>query len=164
MHLRGDEASAIAGGGILAVAIRRFQQVFDGVRQLSGGEPAGRAFKTLDHGEAGADLAVEVTTDPFRAVEMAARIRPDVVVCEPDTEDPDRGPGQGLHGIELVVISADQQSQSFARGWFYLARLLANNAIVLQEESTSEGTVLKPLSRLDLERLAATASERRRAA
>ena len=40
---------------------------------------------------AGADLAVEVTTDPFRAVEMAARTRPDVVVCEPDTEGPDAG-------------------------------------------------------------------------
>ena len=51
---------------------------------------------------AGADLAVEVTTDPFRAVEMAARTRPDVVVCEPDTQGPDRGPGKGLHGIELV--------------------------------------------------------------
>ena len=45
-------------GGVLAVAIRRLQQVFDRFRQLSRGEPAGRAFKTLDHGEAG-DFAFE---------------------------------------------------------------------------------------------------------
>jgi signal transduction histidine kinase len=43
---------------------------------------------------AGADLAVEVTTDAFRAVEMAARTRPDVVVCDPDTH--------GVDGVELV--------------------------------------------------------------
>jgi signal transduction histidine kinase len=43
---------------------------------------------------AGADLAVEVTTEAFQAVEMAARTRPDVVVCEPD--------GQGMEGVELV--------------------------------------------------------------
>jgi signal transduction histidine kinase len=43
---------------------------------------------------AGADLAVEVTTDAFRAVEMAARSRPDVIVCELDME--------GLDGLELI--------------------------------------------------------------
>jgi signal transduction histidine kinase len=43
---------------------------------------------------AGADLAVEVTTDAFRAVEMAARTRPDVIVCELDME--------GLDGLELI--------------------------------------------------------------
>ena len=43
---------------------------------------------------AGADLAVEVTTDAFRAVEMAARTRPDVVVCELDLE--------GLGGVEFI--------------------------------------------------------------
>jgi hypothetical protein len=34
-----------AGGGILVPAIRRLEQVFDGLRQLSRSEPAGRAFK-----------------------------------------------------------------------------------------------------------------------
>jgi signal transduction histidine kinase len=43
---------------------------------------------------AGADLAVEVTTDAFRAVEMAARTRPDVIVCELDMG--------GLDGLELI--------------------------------------------------------------
>ena len=43
---------------------------------------------------AGADLAAEVTTDAFRAVEMAARTRPDVIVCELDMG--------GLDGLELI--------------------------------------------------------------
>jgi signal transduction histidine kinase len=43
---------------------------------------------------AGADIAAEVTTDAFRAVEMAARTRPDVIVCELGLE--------GLGGLELV--------------------------------------------------------------
>ena len=47
----------VGSGGILA-AVRRLQRVSDRVRQLSRGELAGRAFKTLDHGEAG-DFAFE---------------------------------------------------------------------------------------------------------
>src|SRR5258708_37925571 len=52
LRLTPGRASAIAGGGVLAPAIRRLQHVFDLLRQLSGGEPEGRAGETLDHGEA----------------------------------------------------------------------------------------------------------------
>ena len=41
-----------------------------------------------------ADLAVEVTTDAFRGVELAARVRPTVVITELTLE--------GLSGAELV--------------------------------------------------------------
>ena len=40
------------GGGVLVTAIGRPEQVLDLLRQLSGSEPAGRAFQVLDHGEA----------------------------------------------------------------------------------------------------------------
>jgi hypothetical protein len=44
-----DGASVIAGGGILAAALRRLHQLSDRFRQLSRDELAGRPFKTLDH-------------------------------------------------------------------------------------------------------------------
>ena len=53
MHLRADETSAIACGGVLAVAIRRLQQIFDGVRQLSGG--ASREAWDIEADTAGGD-------------------------------------------------------------------------------------------------------------
>src|SRR3954468_12918200 len=48
-----EDGLAVAGGGILASAIRRLHQLSDRLRQLSRGELAGRAFKTVHHGEAG---------------------------------------------------------------------------------------------------------------
>jgi hypothetical protein len=68
-----------------------------------------------------------------------------------------------LHGIELVVISADQEPLS-ARGWTFLNRMLASNSVVLQEELRSQRTILKQVTRMELERLSAPAVERRRAA
>jgi hypothetical protein len=69
-----------------------------------------------------------------------------------------------LHAMELVVISADQNSESLARVWFFLHRLLASNAIVLREEIAGEQRVLKAIPRSELDRLALTGSPRRRAA
>jgi hypothetical protein len=69
-----------------------------------------------------------------------------------------------LQGIELVVISADQTGDSLSQAWFYLPRTLAGDALILREEIVAEGLLLKPISRLDLQRLAAAASVRRRAA
>jgi hypothetical protein len=69
-----------------------------------------------------------------------------------------------LHGIDLLVVSADQDAQSLAQGWFFVPRMLAPQAMVLREEATEKGRSLKPLSPFDLERLSAAAAPRRRAA
>jgi signal transduction histidine kinase len=55
------------------------------------------------------DLLVEVTTDAFRAVESAARVRPDVVVCDLELE--------GLGGPELVrrLVTSSPGSRVIAR-------------------------------------------------
>jgi hypothetical protein len=69
-----------------------------------------------------------------------------------------------LQGVQLVIISADQDPASLAQAWFYLPRTLAAECLVLQEEISGDETELKPLPRLDLERLATAATTRRRAA
>jgi hypothetical protein len=69
-----------------------------------------------------------------------------------------------LQGIELVVISADQAADSLSQAWFYLPRTLATEALILREEIAAEGPILKLISRIELQRLAAAASIRRRAA
>jgi hypothetical protein len=69
-----------------------------------------------------------------------------------------------LHGIELVVISASHQAESLSPAWFYLHRLLSSQALVLREEISGNQTQFKPLLRSELDRLAAAAAPRRRAA
>jgi hypothetical protein len=69
-----------------------------------------------------------------------------------------------ISGVELVVIAADQDPESLAQAWFYLPRTLSPECLVFREEKSSEGTQLKPLPRLELERLASAATVRRRAA
>jgi hypothetical protein len=69
-----------------------------------------------------------------------------------------------LYGIDLFVIAADQDAQSLSQAWFFVPRMLAPQALVLREELATGGHVLKPISRLDLERLSAAAAPRRRAA
>ncbi len=69
-----------------------------------------------------------------------------------------------LHGIDLLVVSADQDAQSLAQGWFFVPRMLAPQAVVLREEATEKGRFLKPLGPFDLERLSTAAAPRRRAA
>ena len=70
-----------------------------------------------------------------------------------------------LHGIELVVISTDQDADSLAQSWFFLHRLLSPGASVLREEIVEGQPMLKTLGQDELERLAAaSAPHRRRAA
>jgi len=69
-----------------------------------------------------------------------------------------------LHGIEFVVISASQNTDSLSRSWFFLNRLLSPQAIVLREEVAAEQQLIKPISRAELDRLAASAIPHRRAA
>jgi hypothetical protein len=69
-----------------------------------------------------------------------------------------------LYGIELLVISAGQDAQSLSQAWFYVPRMLSAEATVLREEVNDRRSRLNPVNRLDLERLAAAAAPRRRAA
>ena len=70
-----------------------------------------------------------------------------------------------LYGIELIVVSADQDAESMAQSWFYLQRVLAPGAVVFQEEPVEDQHVLRILSQDELSRLAAaSAPQRRRAA
>ncbi len=69
-----------------------------------------------------------------------------------------------LQGIELVLISSDQDAESLSQAWFYLPRTLTTNALILREEITGAGPILKQIPRLELERLASRASICRRAA
>jgi len=78
----------------------------DGVAQLQ--------YQLLRHAP---DLAVEVTTDPFRAVELAARTHPEVIVTEFTLE--------GLGGAELVKRFRASSPGSRVVGWTGLADLSA---------------------------------------
>ncbi|MCC7083625.1 MAG: hypothetical protein IT427_01305 [Pirellulales bacterium] len=72
-----------------------------------------------------------------------------------------------LRDIDLVVISADQPDIALEQAWFYVPRTISADAVLFREESSSreaKSLVLKQLSRLDLQRWAAAATPRRRAA
>lgn len=69
-----------------------------------------------------------------------------------------------IQGVELVLVSADQDQASLEKAWFYLPRMLSPDAILLREEPAAAGIVLKPFTRIELERWASSAATRRRAA
>jgi hypothetical protein len=81
--------------------------------------------------------------------------------------DPLEGLGRAvnvLYGFDLVVISADQDAASMNKSWFCLQRLLAPQAVVFQEEFFDGRLILKLLSPLELQRLAAASMPARRRA
>jgi hypothetical protein len=70
-----------------------------------------------------------------------------------------------LVGTELVIVSQSQDRDSLARAWFYMPRMLAAGALVYMEEPAGDpGTRLRPMPRLDIERLAGGAMPMGRAA
>ncbi len=69
-----------------------------------------------------------------------------------------------LLGTELVLISANQDLPARSPAWFYLPRTLTPSALVLREEPTAEGCLLKPVNRVELQHLAHESAPRRRAA
>ncbi len=71
-----------------------------------------------------------------------------------------------LVGTDLLVISADQDAQSLEAAWYYVPRLLHDRSLVVIEaagEATGQ-TILRPLDRAEIDRLATAAASRRRAA
>jgi hypothetical protein len=71
-----------------------------------------------------------------------------------------------LGAIDLVLISADQDSASLARAWFYVPRLLHAETQVFVEEKPSgdNPSRLVRLSAFDVNQRAAQAAPRRAAA
>jgi hypothetical protein len=69
-----------------------------------------------------------------------------------------------LLGTELVIISANQNLPARSPAWFYLPRTLTANALVLREEPSADGPLLKPVNRVELQHLAHESAPRRRAA
>lgn len=67
-----------------------------------------------------------------------------------------------LRGIDLVVISADQQDEALARAWFYLPRVLHPQSLVLLAEGGEEGT-FRSMSMAEIETRAVAALRRRAA-
>jgi len=68
-----------------------------------------------------------------------------------------------LKGVELVVVSADQDQASLARAWYYLPRTLGPSALVLTESSKA-GEEMRTMAPGELDRLARQRQQQRRAA
>lgn len=70
-----------------------------------------------------------------------------------------------LTGVELVIISADQDGEMLARAWHYLPRTLSPEALVFIErlDPVQGEAYLQEIDREELQRLA-SANQRRRAA
>jgi hypothetical protein len=70
-----------------------------------------------------------------------------------------------LTGSELVLISAGQASESLARAWFYVPRMLGHDCLVLIEEPCGpDGELaLRSIARAKIDQLARSATLRRAA-
>lgn len=72
-----------------------------------------------------------------------------------------------LRGVDMVIISADQQGESLAQAWFYVPRILHDGSRIFIEQAASgkKATTFVEMPRRELERLATEiAASRRRAA
>ncbi len=69
-----------------------------------------------------------------------------------------------LRDNDLLLIAGDQDEESLAQAWFYVPRMLHANSLVLRETLAAGGSVWQPVSRADIDQLAAARQTRRRAA
>jgi hypothetical protein len=64
-----------------------------------------------------------------------------------------------IKGIDLILISADQDAESLARAWFYVPRMIHAETLVLIEEPAPKNShTFRTIKPLEVERLAAAAS------
>jgi predicted O-methyltransferase YrrM len=61
-----------------------------------------------------------------------------------------------LRDTDLVIIRADQDSESVSRAWYYVPRMLHAQSLVLWEQAAADSpaTTYQTLSRVDVDRLA----------
>ena len=64
---------------------------------------------------------------------------------------------------DLVVISADQDSEALERAWFYVPRMLHETTVVLREQRSEAGPVLAAISHDEIAKLARSPRGRRAA-
>jgi predicted O-methyltransferase YrrM len=70
----------------------------------------------------------------------------------------------GLQSTDLLVISADQDTQSLTNAWFYVPRMLHDKSLVLIEDVSGPQPRFRSLSLAQVEKLATGSASRRRAA
>ena len=69
-----------------------------------------------------------------------------------------------LAGIDLVVISADQDPYSLGQAWLYVPRMLHAQSLVFLEKRSPQGSEFPLMSHRDIEAAAGRALRRRRLA
>lgn len=129
------------------------------------GLPAGTMVYTgIDLFEARSDRATGVSLKEAHRKLSASRAKVRLVPGDPHSALV--RVANSLLGTELVLIAADQIGESLDRAWFYVPRLLAENASVLVEKASAETgeTMFQPMTRLEVEALALKARPRRLAA
>jgi len=70
----------------------------------------------------------------------------------------------GLQGTDLLVIAADQDTQSLTNAWFYVPRMLHDKSIVLVEDVSGSQPRFRSLSSEQVAKLATGIASTRRAA
>ena len=70
----------------------------------------------------------------------------------------------GLQSTDLVVIAADQDTQSLTNAWFYVPRMLHDKSLVLIEDNFGQRPRFRQLSCAEVEQLAKGSASSRRAA
>lgn len=68
-----------------------------------------------------------------------------------------------LQGVDLVIVSADQQGETLDRAWFYLPRTLAAAARVYVQTGQGDAAATHELTRAQVDALAAVRPQRRAA-
>ena len=116
--------------------------MFEARDDMSSGLPLKQAYTKLRATGAKVQL---IPGDPFSALARTAN---------------------GLTGTQLLLISADQDEQSLERAWFYVPRMLAEDAIVLVEQLGEGESAARHdlLSTDEIEALSGAGQQRKRAA
>ncbi|MCA9119910.1 MAG: hypothetical protein KDB11_06980 [Planctomycetales bacterium] len=70
----------------------------------------------------------------------------------------------GLQGTDLMVIAADQDTQSLTNAWFYVPRMLHESSLVLLEDTSGSQQRFRKLTFGQVEKLATSSASTRRAA
>jgi hypothetical protein len=141
---------------------RRSLRLIEVAQRFSAGEPIQFTGIDLFEGRPASEpgLSLKSAYKTFRQAGAKSRLLPGT-------------PYDALHqfsnvllGTDLLLIGADQDPASLAAAWFYVPRMLHAESLVLQEVVAGEKTQWQPISRLEVERLAAhcTLQRRRRAA
>jgi hypothetical protein len=129
-------AAQAAGGEICYAGI----DLFEDRPAESPGLTFKTAFKTLRSLPARVQL---IPGDPWTALDRVAN---------------------SLHGLDLIVISADQPAEALERSWIYFPRMMHAQTLVFREQGQAKQRQFTLLRLPDLERLATQSRRRSRAA